>query len=73
MQDFVDTNITGTLVLLEEAVAAGVECFLYTSTTTRSGGTDSCGGRAGGVGDGGRGGHSEEYLWRDEACGGEFV
>jgi UDP-glucose 4-epimerase len=37
MQDFVDTNITGTLVLLEEAVAAGVECFLYTSTTSTFG------------------------------------
>jgi UDP-glucose 4-epimerase len=37
MQDFVDTNITGTLVLLEEAVAAGVECFVYTSTTSTFG------------------------------------
>jgi len=36
-QDFVDTNITGTLVLLEAAVAAGVECFLYTSTTSTFG------------------------------------
>ncbi|MDF2692271.1 MAG: UDP-glucose 4-epimerase, partial [Labilithrix sp.] len=27
-QAFVDTNITGTLVLLEEAVAAGVESFI---------------------------------------------
>jgi len=34
MQDFVETNITGTLVLLEEAAAAGVECFMYTSTTS---------------------------------------
>jgi UDP-glucose 4-epimerase len=33
-QDFVDTNITGTLNLLEEAVAASVECFVYTSTTS---------------------------------------
>src|ERR1700691_1822234 len=33
-QDFVDTNITGTLNLLDEAVAAGVECFVYTSTTS---------------------------------------
>ncbi len=33
-QDFVDTNITGTLNLLEEAVAANVECFVYTSTTS---------------------------------------
>jgi UDP-glucose 4-epimerase len=33
-QDFVDTNITGTLNLLEEAAAAGVESFVYTSTTS---------------------------------------
>jgi len=33
-QDFVDTNITGTLNLLEEATAAGVESFVYTSTTS---------------------------------------
>ncbi len=36
-QDFVDSNITGTLVLLEAAVAAGVECFLHTSTTSTFG------------------------------------
>ena len=33
-QDFVDTNITGTLKLLEEALAAGVSRFIYTSTTS---------------------------------------
>ena len=33
-QDFVDTNITGTLNLLEEAVAANVKSFIYTSTTS---------------------------------------
>ena len=33
-QDFVDTNVTGTLNLLEEAVAAGVRSFVYTSTTS---------------------------------------
>ena len=33
-QDFVDTNITGTLNLLEEATAAGVDAFVYTSTTS---------------------------------------
>jgi len=33
-QDFVDVNITGTLNLLEEAVAAGVESFVFTSTTS---------------------------------------
>jgi nucleoside-diphosphate-sugar epimerase len=36
-QDFVDTNITGTLNLLEEAVTAGVESFVYTSTTSAFG------------------------------------
>jgi UDP-glucose 4-epimerase len=33
-QDFVDVNITGTLNLLEEAAAAGVEAFVFTSTTS---------------------------------------
>ncbi len=33
-QDFVDTNITGTLNLLEEAASAGVSSFIYTSTTS---------------------------------------
>ncbi|MCI5045036.1 MAG: NAD(P)-dependent oxidoreductase [Aquisalinus sp.] len=33
-QDFVDVNVTGTLNLLEEAVAAGVEKFIFTSTTS---------------------------------------
>jgi UDP-glucose 4-epimerase len=33
-KDFVDTNITGTLNLLEESVTAGVEAFVYTSTTS---------------------------------------
>ena len=33
-QQFVDTNITGTLILLEEAVRAGVESFIFTSTTS---------------------------------------
>ena len=36
-QDFVDTNITGTLNLLEEAVAAGVPRFVFTSTTSAFG------------------------------------
>jgi UDP-glucose 4-epimerase len=36
-QEFVDTNVTGTLVLLEEAVAAGVGAFVYTSTTSAFG------------------------------------
>ncbi len=33
-QDFIDTNITGTLVLLEAALAAKVQSFIYTSTTS---------------------------------------
>jgi UDP-glucose 4-epimerase len=33
-QDFVDTNISGTLNLLEEAVAAGVRAFVFTSSTS---------------------------------------
>ena len=33
-QDFVDTNITGTLNLLEEAAANGVGAFVFTSTTS---------------------------------------
>jgi UDP-glucose 4-epimerase len=36
-QDFVDTNITGTLNLLEEAVAAGAQSFIFTSTTSTFG------------------------------------
>lgn len=33
-QEFIDTNLTGTLNLLEEAVAGGVRAFVYTSTTS---------------------------------------
>jgi len=36
-QEFVDTNITGTLNLLEEAVAGGVRSFIFTSTTSAFG------------------------------------
>jgi UDP-glucose 4-epimerase len=36
-QQFVDTNVTGTLILLEEAVAAGVGSFVFTSTTSTFG------------------------------------
>jgi UDP-glucose 4-epimerase len=36
-QDFVDTNITGTLNLLEEARAVGVGAFVFTSTTSAFG------------------------------------
>jgi nucleoside-diphosphate-sugar epimerase len=34
---FVETNVTGTLILLEEAVAAGVRSFVFTSTTSAFG------------------------------------
>jgi UDP-glucose 4-epimerase len=33
-QDFVDTNVTGTLALLEQAVASGIKAFVFTSTTS---------------------------------------
>lgn len=36
-QAFVDANVTGTLNLLEEAVAAGVRAFVFTSTTSAFG------------------------------------
>ena len=36
-QSFVDTNITGTLNLLEEAVSANVRSFIFTSTTSAFG------------------------------------
>ncbi|MFQ5931289.1 MAG: NAD-dependent epimerase/dehydratase family protein [Nitrospiraceae bacterium] len=36
-QDFVDTNITGTLNLLEEASLGGVRSFVFTSTTSAFG------------------------------------
>jgi len=37
MQEFIDTNVSGTLVLLEEAVRAGVSTFVFTSTTSAFG------------------------------------
>lgn len=36
-QSFIDTNITGTLNLLEEAVLAGARSFIFTSTTSTFG------------------------------------
>jgi UDP-glucose 4-epimerase len=36
-QAFVDTTVSGTLTLLEEAVAAGVRSFVFTSTTSAFG------------------------------------
>lgn len=37
MQEFVDTNVSGTLTLLEEAIAVGVKTFVFTSTTSMFG------------------------------------
>jgi UDP-glucose 4-epimerase len=36
-RDFIDTNVTGTLVLLEAAVAAQIRSFIYLSTTSAFG------------------------------------
>jgi UDP-glucose 4-epimerase len=36
-QDFIDTNITATRVLLEEGVSAGLSSFVFTSTTSTFG------------------------------------
>ena len=36
-QEFIDTNVTGTLNLLEEAAAADVKAFVFTSTTSAFG------------------------------------
>jgi nucleoside-diphosphate-sugar epimerase len=36
-QDFINTNVTGTLNLLEESVSAGVTAFVFTSTTSAFG------------------------------------
>jgi UDP-glucose 4-epimerase len=36
-QDFVDTNVTGTLNLLEAAASSGVQSFVFTSTTSAFG------------------------------------
>jgi UDP-glucose 4-epimerase len=36
-QEFIDTNVSGTLALLEESVAAGVGAFVFTSTTSTFG------------------------------------
>ncbi|MBV8474800.1 MAG: NAD(P)-dependent oxidoreductase [Hyphomicrobiales bacterium] len=36
-EEFIETNVRGALVLLEEAVASGVEAFVFTSTTSAFG------------------------------------
>src|SRR5215831_2659687 len=64
-QDFVDTNITGTLTLLEEAASSGVASFVFTSTTSAFG--EALTGRGTrGVGDRGRPARPPEHLRRDE-------
>jgi nucleoside-diphosphate-sugar epimerase len=40
-REFVDTNVTGTLALLEEAFAAGVSRVVFTSTTSAFGRADA--------------------------------
>ncbi len=52
-QDFVHTNVTGTLMLLEAASRAGVEAFVFTSSTSV-------------FGDAMRPGPSEPTVWIDE-------
>ena len=37
MQEFIDTNVSGTLVLLQAAQASGVKAFVFTSTTSMFG------------------------------------
>ena len=37
MQEFIDTNVSGTLVLLQAAKACGVKSFVFTSTTSMFG------------------------------------
>ena len=54
MQAFVDTNIAGTLALLEAAVAVGVAAFVFTSTTSV-------------YGDALRPGFDQAAVWTDEA------
>jgi UDP-glucose 4-epimerase len=36
-QDFIDTNVSGTLALLEESLRRGIEAFVFTSTTSTFG------------------------------------
>lgn len=49
-QAFVETNVTGTLNLLEAAIAAGVKSFVFTSTTSAFGSQLRPEGRVGGDG-----------------------
>ena len=58
--DFVAVNVQGTLNLLEAAVAAGVECFVFTSTTSLMITSRIRAGREGGA---------MRATWIDEATG----
>ncbi len=68
-QAFVDTNVSGTLNLLEEAAAAGVGAFvLHEYHQCLRSGSPPATGRAGGMGHrGGRPG-ATEHLRRDQGC-----
>lgn len=59
-QAFVDVNVTGTLNLLEAAVAAGHDRFVFTSTTSLMIRADVRAGREGGA---------ERAFWLDEEFG----
>ncbi len=70
-QDFVDTNITGTLLLLEEAATAGVESFVYTSPTSVFGDALGAARRfSSRMGDGRYHAYPQEHLWGDQGGGG---
>ena len=71
-QAFVDTNVTGTLALLEEAVAAGVGSFVFTSTTSAFGRAVTAGGEPA-ADHRGRVAPAAERLRRDQDRGGEPV
>jgi nucleoside-diphosphate-sugar epimerase len=69
-QDFVDTNITGTLNLLEKAVTAGVGSFVFTSTTSAFGDALVPPPRAPcGMGDGRGHTCAKEHLWCHQGGG----
>ncbi len=59
-QDFIDVNVTGTLNLLEAAVAAGHDRFVFTSTTSLMISEQIRAGRAGGA---------TAAVWLDEEFG----
>ncbi|MDQ3075072.1 MAG: NAD(P)-dependent oxidoreductase, partial [Pseudomonadota bacterium] len=54
-QDFIDVNVTGTLNLIEAAIAAGHDRFIFTSTTSLM------------IGEAIRAETAEQAVWIDEA------